>query len=129
MAEGADDTPPPSFFEWLEWAESQAYGPLGLKPWEFYRLTPMELNKLIEGYQVRREDRAFMTAWFVSNMINVHIKHPIQAKELAKPFLHEKTSSEIRRERDEFITSFRKQREEAGFDGDSDEYFGEDWGE
>ncbi|AXB81783.1 hypothetical protein ACG98G_00220 [Megasphaera hexanoica] len=84
---------------------------------------------MVEGYQVRREDRAFAAAWFVSNMMSVHTKHPVQAKELARPFLHEKTSGEIRRDRDEFMESFMKQREEAGFDGDCDEYFGQDWSE
>jgi len=28
-----------------------AYGPLALKPKEFYELTPMELVKLAEGYE------------------------------------------------------------------------------
>jgi hypothetical protein len=35
----------PSFFAWLKWAEGVAYGPLALKPKEFYELTPMELVK------------------------------------------------------------------------------------
>lgn len=92
-------------------------------------MSPMELSKLIDGYQVRREDQAFTTAWFVSNMISVHTKHPVPAKELARPFLHEKTGGERERERKAFLESFKSQREEAGFDGDSDEYLGQDWGE
>lgn len=63
----------------------------------------MELSKLIDGYQVRREDQAFTTAWFVSNMISVHTKHPVPAKELARPFLHEKTDGERERERKAFF--------------------------
>ncbi|ERT58391.1 MULTISPECIES: hypothetical protein [Megasphaera] len=86
----------------------------------------MELYKLIDGYQARREDGAFMAAWFTSNMMSVHTKHPVPAKELVRPFLHEKTSGELRREREEFLKSFTRQREEAGLDGDRSEYLDPD---
>lgn len=41
----------PSFYEWLEWAENAAYSVLGLKPDEFYHLSPMELMKFLGGYE------------------------------------------------------------------------------
>lgn len=78
----------------------------------------MELNKLIDGYQVRREDRAYVLAWYVSNMMSVHTKHPVQAKDLVRPFLHDKTPGELRREKEEFLARFRQQREEAGYGDD-----------
>ncbi len=85
-------------------------------------MTPMELNKMIEGCQARREDKAFAVSWYVSNLMNIHLKRSVQAKELAKPFLREKTAGEIQQEKEAFLASFKRQREEAE-DGDSSEHF------
>lgn len=85
-------------------------------------MTPMELNKMIEGCQTRREDKAFAVSWYVSNLMNIHLKHGIKAKELARPFLHEKTIGEVQQEKETFLASFKRQREEAEENGDSSEY-------
>lgn len=85
-------------------------------------MTPMELNKMIEGCQARREDKAFAVSWYVSNLMNIHLKHGIKAKELARPFLHEKTIGEVEQEKEAFLASFKRQREEAE-DGDGSEHF------
>ena len=77
---------------------------------------------MIDGCQARREDKAFAVSWYVSNLMNIHLKHGIKAKELARPFLHEKTAGEVQRERETFLASFQRQREEAE-NGDSSEYF------
>jgi hypothetical protein len=43
-----------------------AYGPLGLKPWEFGRLTFGEFQALAEGYQWRKEQEQVLAAGFVA---------------------------------------------------------------
>ena len=50
------------------------------------------------------------------------MKHGIKAKELARPFLHEKTIGEAQQEKETFLASFKRQREEAEENGDSSEY-------
>ena len=47
-----------------------AYGPLGLKPWEFGRLTFGEFYELAEGYHWRVQQEQKMTAGFVASIIN-----------------------------------------------------------
>ena len=47
-----------------------AYGPLGLKPWEFGRLTFGEFYELAEGYHWRTQQEQKMTAAFVASIIN-----------------------------------------------------------
>ena len=47
-----------------------AYGPLGLKPWEFGRLTFGEFQALAEGYQWRKEQEQVLSAGFVASLIN-----------------------------------------------------------
>lgn len=72
---------------------------------------------MIAGYQVRREDKAYAASWYVSNMMNVHLKNGITVKTLAKPFLHELTETEIEQDRNDFMVAFKAQREEALSDG------------
>ena len=47
-----------------------AYGPLGLKPWEFGRLTFGEFYELAEGYHWRTRQEQIVTAGFVASIIN-----------------------------------------------------------
>lgn len=47
-----------------------AYGPLGLKPWEFERLTFGEFKQLADGYQWRTKQEQIMAAGFVASIIN-----------------------------------------------------------
>ena len=47
-----------------------AYGPLGLKPWEFGRLTFGEFLAMAEGYQWRKEQEQVLAAGFVASLIN-----------------------------------------------------------
>ena len=57
-----------------------AYGPLGLKPWEFGRLTFGEFYELAEGYHWRSKQEQIMAAGFVASIINT-----CTARELKKP--------------------------------------------
>ena len=57
-----------------------AYGPLGLKPWEFGRLTFGEFYELAEGYHWRTWQEQILTAGFVASIINT-----CTSRELKKP--------------------------------------------
>ena len=57
-----------------------AYGPLGLKPWEFGRLTFGEFYELAEGYHWRIQQEQRMTAGFVASIINT-----CTSRDLKKP--------------------------------------------
>lgn len=66
--------------QWIEKAAPVAYGPLGLKPWEFGRLTFGEFYELAEGYHWRTKQEQIMTAGFVASIINT-----CTTRELKKP--------------------------------------------
>ena len=57
-----------------------AYGPLGLKPWEFGRLTFGEFYELAQGYHWRIQQEQKMTAGFVASIINT-----CTSRDLKKP--------------------------------------------
>ena len=57
-----------------------AYGPLGLKPWEFGWLTFGEFYELAEGYHWRVQQEQKMTAGFVASIINT-----CTSRDLKKP--------------------------------------------
>lgn len=51
----------------LEQAEPIAYD-IGLKPWEFWRLTPAELDALVEAAHRREEREAYRAAWLACHV-------------------------------------------------------------
>lgn len=62
--------------------EPVAYGALALKPWEFGRLTVAEFQKLVKGYEWRREQLRISMAYFVVPAVNAcarNLKRPITA--------------------------------------------------
>lgn len=74
-----------SFFDWAEWAEPIAYGPLALRPREFEELQPHEFYLLLEGYRWRQEQEENKTAYFTAASMSVHTKRPVSPKDLIKP--------------------------------------------
>jgi hypothetical protein len=66
--------------QWIEKAAPVAYGPLGLKPWEFGQLTFGEFYELAEGYHWRTRQEQIMTAGFVASIINT-----CTSRDLKKP--------------------------------------------
>lgn len=74
--------------EWVEWAESIAYGPLDLKPRQFERLQPHELYAMLDGYAWRQEQRQTETAYWISHLLNISgksLKRPVKLRDLLKP--------------------------------------------
>ena len=66
--------------QWIERATPVAYGPLGLKPWEFGRLTFGEFYELAEGYHWRTRQEEKRIAGFVASIINT-----CTSRDLKKP--------------------------------------------
>jgi len=104
----------PSFFEWLEWAEEVAYGKLRLLPEQFYRLTPIELEKMLKAYEHQLEQRRWDMAYWVANMISVHTKKTVQPQTLMAPLLPKKSLGEKKKEAEDFFQSFREQQKRQG---------------
>lgn len=61
-----------------------AYGALGLKPDEFYRLTPGQFYDMMEGYAWRADQRMQEMAWALSNLMNCWTKKRITPRKLLK---------------------------------------------
>lgn len=59
-----------------------AFGPLGLKPDEFWRLTPAELSELAEGYRERMDHVMHIVAWHAANVMNVHLRRKVTPAKL-----------------------------------------------
>jgi len=83
---------------------------LGLKPQEFWELTPAELNAMAEGYRWRQEQRQqelTVLAWTTAALIRQK-KLPRLERLLKSPESerHKKTAEEARREWEELQKEF-----------------------
>ena len=60
---------------YLDSAEEMAYE-MGLRPWEFQRMTPAEFAQVVAGYERRQEREWERVAWLVMHMYAPHMgKH------------------------------------------------------
>jgi len=59
---------PPGIFPWLEW-EAIAYGALGLRPWEFWKLTPRQFVKMVYGQAEHLQRIVIVQAWWTSSLV------------------------------------------------------------
>lgn len=81
-----------------------------LKPDELYSLTPMELDKMLSAHEKAELARRWETAYWVANMLNIHLKKKVRTERLMQPFLPKKTSGAIAAERDKFFEEFGQKR-------------------
>ena len=47
---------------------------IGLRPWEFDRLTPLEFEQMVDGYRKRRDRDWYQVAWMVAHLLAPHRK-------------------------------------------------------
>lgn len=90
-----------------------AYSILELLPWEFEKLTILEFEKLVEGYELRMRERDAKTAFFSTMMTNIHIPKEsdrIKVSDVMK-VLYPPTPEDKEREEELFI---REWQEEGG---------------
>lgn len=90
---------------------------LALKPWEFERLTILEFDKLVKGYEARVKEQDAREAFFATLLANVHIpkKHRLKVSDIMKA-LHPKTHAEVEREEDLFLQEWEAQGGETDSD-------------
>lgn len=55
---------------------------MGLKPWEFDRLTPPEFARMLKGYRARQEQELYRTAWLACWIISPHVKRKLTPEKL-----------------------------------------------
>lgn len=55
---------------------------IGLKPDEFWRLTPREYEDVVDGYRARQQDEYRRAAWMVHYIVAAWVKDPPDIDEL-----------------------------------------------
>ena len=100
----------------MEQSEPVAYR-IGLKPVEFEELTPGEFRLLVEAYEARRKDEDYRRSYFVSMMMNPHLKEPIRPEQIFDPLYY--TADEIKEKKNraaeeelEYFQSFDQAKKE-----------------
>ena len=96
----------------MEKTEPVAYR-IGLTPREFEELSPGEFRQLVEAYEARRKDEDYRRAYFVSLLMNPHLKEPITPEQIYDPLYY--TAEEIEKKKNqqaedeaEYFKSFDK---------------------
>lgn len=84
-----------------------AYSVLGLKPWEFMKLQPIEFKKLVRGYERKQKIDDMNRAFWVANIMNTQLSEPIEPKKFIE-ILYPPTAAEKRQAEADFIREFRE---------------------
>lgn len=72
----------------------------------------MDFNDMVDGYNQKDMARKWESAYWTSSIMNTNLKHPVEPKELMKPFLQNAGRSRAK-EAEAFFAEFQSQREEA----------------
>ena len=83
-----------------------AYSVLGLRPWEFMKLQPIEFKKLVRGYERKQKIDDMNRAFWVANIMNTQLSEPIEPKKFIE-ILYPPTEAEKRQAEADFIREFR----------------------
>ena len=84
---------------------------LGLKPGEFRKLSPLELMKMLDGYESRKREILWLVSYFTANLMATQIKN-VTPEKLMRPFLPRKSKEEKEEERTKFFKEFYSKRKE-----------------
>ena len=84
-----------------------AYSVLGLRPWEFMKLQPIEFKKLVRGYELKQKIDDMNRAFWVANIMNTQLSEPIEPKKFID-ILYPPTEAEKRQAEADFIREFRE---------------------
>ena len=84
-----------------------AYSVLGLRPWEFMKLQPIEFKKLVRGYERKQKIDDMNRAFWVANIMNTQLSEPIEPKKFID-ILYPPTAAEKRQAEADFIREFRE---------------------
>ena len=90
---------------------------IGLKPQEFEELTPGEFRLLVEAHEARRKDEDYRRSYFVSLLMNPHLKEPVTLEQIFDPLYY--TADEIKEKKNrqaedeaEYFKSFGRANKE-----------------
>jgi len=87
---------------------------LGLKPWEFDRLTLAELRLMQEAQRKREERETELAAWIISWVTGPHLKKPISVDRiLGRKATTGKSKADQKKEMDWLKERFKKQLAKA----------------
>ena len=75
-----------------------AYSVLGLRPWEFMKLQPIEFKKLVRGYERKQKIDDMNRAFWVANIMNTQLSKPIEPKKFID-ILYPPTAAESGKQR------------------------------
>lgn len=82
-------------------------------------MTPGEFRRLVEAYEARRKDEDYRRSYFVSLLMNPHLKEPISPEQIFDPLYY--TAEEIKEKKNrqaedeaEYFKSFGKSKDGSG---------------
>ena len=55
---------------------------IGIRPWEFWEMTPAELTAMLEGARTTEERRWYRTAWQVAYLLTPYSKKKLTPEKL-----------------------------------------------
>ena len=73
---------------------------------QFHALNLFEVKEILDAWQEKHLEELWETAYWVSCLINVHLKKAMTPKELMKQFLPDTSAEERKAEREYFIKKF-----------------------
>ncbi len=81
---------------------------------QFYALNLFEVKELLDAWQEQRLEEMWKTAYWVSCLMDIHLKKAVTPKELMKPFLPDTTAEEVQADREYFIKKFNLGKGDMG---------------
>jgi hypothetical protein len=81
---------------------------------QFYALDLFEVKELLDAWQEQRLEELWKTAYWVSCLMNIHLKKEITPKQLMKPFLPDTAAEDLQAEREYFIEKFNLGKGDMG---------------
>jgi hypothetical protein len=81
---------------------------------QFYALDLFEVKEILDVWQEQRLEELWETAYWVSCLMNIHLKKEITPKQLMKPFLPDTAAEDLQAEREYFIEKFNLGKEDMG---------------
>ena len=81
---------------------------------QFYALDLFEVKEILDAWQEQRMEELWKTAYWVSCLMNIHLKKEITPKQLMKPFLPDTAAEDLQAERDYFIEKFNLGKGDMG---------------
>ncbi len=87
---------------------------LGYTHEQFYALNLFEVKELLDAWQEKHLEELWETAYWVSCMMNVHLKKQMTPKQLMKQFMPDTEADEQKAEREYFIREFKLGKGDLG---------------